>query len=133
MPYRSCITVFFPTPLIFRYHLPLRKFGNSLYSTPFTSGVKNYLSSHCSRTLVKSWLFIKMDFQLPCRQNSRIPPLVVQAMETCSIQNRMRRGSEVYASNCWTMWGVQIPVRLMNEDKWTGHNDNSLDSSQCTT
>ncbi len=24
MPYRSCITVFFPSPLIFRYHLPLR-------------------------------------------------------------------------------------------------------------
>ncbi len=27
MPYRSWITVFFPTPLIFRYHLPLRSPG----------------------------------------------------------------------------------------------------------
>jgi hypothetical protein len=44
MPDRTCTTMSFPTPLIFRYHLPLR---NNIMSWIFFHGLSIFISTFC--------------------------------------------------------------------------------------
>ncbi len=45
--------------------------------------------------------------------------------------NKKEENSEDFCQNF--VQEFSLSVRFINEDKQTGHNDNSLDSSQCTT
>ncbi len=45
MPDRTWITVFFPTPLIFRYHLPLSKGGKDTVHTVVFIGNKSQIEN----------------------------------------------------------------------------------------
>ncbi len=122
MPYRTWITITFPTPLIFHYHLPLRMGKVS----PFTH-TKLSIRTHVAgkNNDLQRQNGLRSMFDVNCTVSARYCPVrwLGNCVSNCQQISKMARANFNILSHDWrrTEFGISVPspfIQIYQMVKW---------------